>query len=327
MAYQQRFFLFALGLFLCLSTQVSAATPKKYSTQTGMPTMSAPTSKTTSKKIVREKVLLSSKAQRKAPKTVIPAPKVNGVPIYANALLVVDQSNHQVLLTKNPQQVMPLASLTKLMTAMVLEDAKLSDDEVITIGEEDIDLIKNSHSRLMVGLPLRRADALLLALMASDNRAAHALGRHYPGGVSAFVMAMNQKAAMLGMHQTRFVDPTGLSPNNVSSPNDIVLLVNAASQYENLRNFSTMPSALVHIGEQTLAFHNTNPLIKNSSDLLNIKLSKTGHINEAGFCLAFLAMVNAKPITVVIMAAKSKSKRFQDMMHVAEYIRKHVSTL
>lgn len=312
-------FLLSWGIVLTAPMQAWGNTPPPKSKQAA-PIQSPQVSATASTK----KLAATKKPMRPkrviVRKPIIPAEEIQGVPIYSSALLVVDQSNNTVLMNKNAQQVMPLASLTKLMTAMVVLDSGLANDEVINIDDADVDWLKNSRSRLYVGLQLRRADALLLALMSSENRAAHALARFSPGGMPAFIMSMNQKAAILGMHQTHFDDPTGLSPTNVSSPRDIAILVHAANQYPTIRQYSTTSSAIMHVGERALKFSNTNPIIKNDSDLLDIQLSKTGHTNEAGFCLAFSALVGAKPITVVMMAAASKAKRFRDLVNIAEFV-------
>jgi D-alanyl-D-alanine endopeptidase (penicillin-binding protein 7) len=242
------------------------------------------------------------------------------IPMYSQAMVVLDANTGKALLTRNPNQVLPMASLTKLMTAMVIEDAGLSPEDPITISEEDVDHIKNTQSRLDIGLRLRRADAMLLALMSSENRAAHAIARNYPGGIPAFVMGMNQKAAMLGMLSTHFVDPTGLSPLNVSTPNDLAKLVQAASLHSRIREFSTKHAAQLLLEGGAVEFRNTNPEVLHSNGLMNITLSKTGYIREAGFCLAFAALVNARPVTVVMMAANTKRNRLIDMRNLGKFL-------
>ncbi|MDR2679091.1 MAG: peptidase, partial [Zoogloeaceae bacterium] len=209
----------------------------------------------------------------------------NGDPstLGSAAVLVMDQINGKVLLEKNPDMVSSIASISKLMTAMVVLDAKPDMEEVITIGEEDVDYRKGTHSRLQIGTSMTRDTALLLALMSSENRAANALGRHYPGGLAAFVAAMNRKARALGLRYTHFEEPTGLSSNNVSTPRELSILAAAAHRYPKIREYSTMAQAQLDVGVSVLTFNNTNALVKNPD--WRIGLSKTGYISEAGRCL------------------------------------------
>jgi len=203
--------------------------------------------------------------------------------LSANAALVIDQNTNEVLLSKNEKAVMPIASLTKLMTGLLVTDAKLPMDEEITITQDDVDTYKGTGSRLTVGTHLTRGELMHLALMSSENRAAHALGRTYPGGIDRFVQLMNQRAAELGMHDTRYVEPTGLSSDNRSSAHDLALLVQTAYQRPLLRELTTSPSYTVEAGRRQLQFHNSNRLVSNPS--WDINLQKTGFINEAGRCL------------------------------------------
>src|SRR5436190_2389683 len=206
----------------------------------------------------------------------------------ANAL-VFDAAAQRSIYAKAADEVTPIASLTKLMTAMVVLDAAQADDELIAVQNEDFDFLKGSKSRLRMGAELPRREMLRLALMSSENRAASSLARTYPGGTPAFVAAMNAKAAELGMTHTRYADPTGLSAQNVSTANDLAILVAAAAEYPQIRDFSTTGSHYVEVQPtgQILGFNNTNNLVKN--DKWDIKLSKTGYIREAGKCLVMLA--------------------------------------
>jgi D-alanyl-D-alanine endopeptidase (penicillin-binding protein 7) len=196
---------------------------------------------------------------------------------------VEDQMTGECLIQKQAGAIMPIASITKLMTAMVVLDAKMDLEESITIASEDVDKLRHSHSHLPVNTRLTRGDALLLALMASENRAAHALGRTYPGGPGAFVAAMNAKAMSLGLVETHFIDPTGIHCGNVSSARDLARMVDAAYQYSIIREDTTRKEATIRSSRRTIHFHNTNHLIGNPR--WEIGLSKTGFIDEAGRCL------------------------------------------
>jgi len=199
--------------------------------------------------------------------------------LKSSVALVVDQDTNQVLFSKNPLAVLPIASITKLMTAMVVTEAGLDLDEPITVTADDIDTEKGSRSRLKVGTQLSRGEMLHLALMASENRAANALGRHFPGGLQAFVAAMNATAQRLGMSDTRYVEPTGLSSQNRSSARDLTLLVKAAYAHPLIRDLSTSPEAEFEVGSRPQQFRNTNGLVRNPA--WEIGLQKTGYIAEA----------------------------------------------
>jgi len=239
--------------------------------------------------------------------------------LKSSVALVLDADTNEVLFSKNPQAVLPIASLTKLMTAVVVTDAKLPLNEPITVTDEDIDTEKNSRSRLRVGTTLSREEMLHLALMASENRAAHALGRAYPGGLDAFVAAMNRKAQDLGMHDTHYVEPTGLSSSNQSSARDLAVLVNAAHQVPLLREYSTTPSLEVELGRRQVQFHTTDRLVSNPS--WDIGLQKTGFINEAGQCLVMQAQMAGRKLIMVLLDSTGKYSRIAD----AERIRKWVT--
>ncbi len=232
---------------------------------------------------------------------------------------VVDQDTNEVLFSKNAQAVQPIASITKLMTALVVMDAAQPLDEVLAISEEDIDTEKGSHSRLSVGTQLTRGEMLHLALMSSENRAAHALGRHYPGGLAAFVDAMNHRAAGLGMIDTHYVEPTGLSSGNRSSARDLVLLVKEAHQQPLLRELSTSQEALVQVGSRALQYRNTNGLVR--SPQWEIGLQKTGYIAEAGRCLVMQAQLAGRKLIMVLLDSAGKYTRIGD----AERIRRWLS--
>ena len=232
---------------------------------------------------------------------------------------VVDQDTDEVLFSKNAQSVQPIASITKLMTALVVMDAAQRLDEVLTISEEDIDTEKGSHSRLSVGTQLTRGEMLHLALMSSENRAANALGRHYPGGLGAFVDAMNTRAATLGMIDTHYVEPTGLSSRNRSSARDLVLLVKEAHQQPLLRELSTSHEAQVQVGRRALQYRNTNGLVR--SPQWEIGLQKTGYIAEAGRCLVMQAQLAGRKLIMVLLDSAGKYTRIGD----AERIRRWLS--
>ncbi len=232
--------------------------------------------------------------------------------------LVVDQDTDQVLLAKNPQAVLPIASITKLMTALVVTEAGLPHEETLSITQEDIDTEKGSRSRLAVGTQLTRGEMLHLALMSSENRAAHALGRHYPGGLPAFVEAMNRKAAELGMADTHYVEPTGLSSQNRSSAHDLTLLVKAAYEHPIIRELSTSPEAQVAVGRRQLQFHTTNRLVTNPS--WDIGLQKTGYISEAGRCLVMQAQLAGRKLIMVLLDSAGKYSRIGDAERIRRWL-------
>ena len=245
---------------------------------------------------------------------------IDPLDLKSNAALVLDQDTHEVLFSKNSKAVLPIASLTKLMTALVVIEANLPLDEVLTITAEDIDTEKGSRSRLNVGTQLTREEMLHLALMSSENRAANALGRHYPGGASAFVMEMNRKASELGLLDTKYVEPTGLSSLNQSSARDLATLVAAAHQHQIIRELSTSPGYLVEINRRRQQFKNTNGLVNSPS--WDIGLQKTGYISEAGRCLVMQTKLAGRKLIMVLLDSAGKYSRIGD----AERIRKWVET-
>ncbi|QDX79982.1 D-alanyl-D-alanine endopeptidase [Denitratisoma sp. DHT3] len=234
------------------------------------------------------------------------------------AALVQDQTTGAILFEKNAGAVVPIASITKLMTAMVALDAKPGLEETLSIGDDDVDTLKGTHSRLRVGTELSRENMLRLALMSSENRAASALSRHYPGGRAAFVAAMNRKAQALGLTDTHFEDPTGLTAANVSSARDLTKMVAAAHQYPLIREFSTTSEYQVPLGRRTETFRNTNMLVRTGN--WDIGLSKTGFINEAGRCLVMQAWLNNKPTIIVLLDSWGKFTRIGDANRIKRWI-------
>lgn len=238
--------------------------------------------------------------------------------LKSSVALVVDQETKEVLYSKNDQAVLPIASLTKLMTGLIITDAQLPMEEVITITQDDVDIEKHSGSRLRVGTQLSRRELLHLALMASENRAASALGRTYPGGIAVFVELMNAKALMLGMNDTVYVEPTGLSSKNQSSARDLAILVNVASEDPMMREYSTSAGYQVAVGKRTLRFNNTNRLVKNPA--WEIGLQKTGYISEAGQCLVMQARVAGRKLIMVFLDSAGKFSRLGDAERVRRWI-------
>lgn len=238
--------------------------------------------------------------------------------LKAAAALVLDAHSNEVLLGKNEQAVLPIASLTKLMTGLLVLEAGQPLDESITITEADVDRLKGSRSRLPVGTTMSRGELLHLALMSSENRAAHALGRSYPGGLQAFVSAMNARAQLLGMGQTRFVEPTGLSSNNQSSARDLAMLVAKAASHPLLSRLSTSTGHEVALDEQILQYRNTNALV--FAPDWRIGLQKTGFISEAGQCLVMHTQVAERELIMVFLAADSKPSRLADAERVREWV-------
>ena len=239
--------------------------------------------------------------------------------LKSSAVLVIDQTDGRPLFAKNIDNVVPIASITKLMNAMVVLDAALPMDERIAISEADKDMIKGSRSRLNVGTVLTRRELLQLALMASENRAAEALTRVYPGGSRSFVAAMNQKAVELGMWRTRFVDGTGLSSDNVSTAQDLTKMVAAAYKYPLIRDFSTDTGLVVYgTRGRTMNYHNSNRLV--GSPQWDIGLSKTGYISEAGRCLVMQAKIANKPVIIVLLDSWGKMTRIGDANRIKRWM-------
>jgi len=241
--------------------------------------------------------------------------------LKSSVALVMDQDTREVLFSKNDSAVLPIASLTKLMTGLVVSEAKLPMDETIIITQDDVDTEKGSGSRLRVGTTLPRGEALHLALMSSENRAANALGRTFPGGMGTFVALMNAKARALGMHNTSYVEPTGLSSRNQSSANDLAKLVSIAYHDPLLREFSTSPGHQVAVGNRTLQYNNTNRLLKNPD--WDIGLQKTGYISEAGQCLVMQVKISGRKLIMVFLDSAGKLSRIGDAERVRRWVESH----
>ncbi len=238
--------------------------------------------------------------------------------LKSSVALVVDQDTQEVLFRKNDLAVLPIASITKLMTGLLVSEAKLPMDEMITITQDDVDMEKGSSSRLRVGTELSRGELLHLALMSSENRAANALGRSYPGGLPVFVGLMNARAKALGMIDTRYVEPTGLSSKNQSSARDLATLVSFAYGDPTLRELSTSTGHQVEVGSRTLQYNNTNRLVKNPS--WDIGLQKTGYISEAGQCLVMQAKVAGRKLIMVFLDSAGKLSRLGDAERVKRWV-------
>ena len=290
----------------------------------------APRKGTVAKKVVGKRVVRSFAASRRhSIVSIVPARPSFGqlaglhsvqdhLDLKSSAALVIDQETREVLFSKNDSAVLPIASLTKLMTGLIVSEAKLPMDETISITQDDVDTEKHSSSRLRVGAMLTRGELLHLALMSSENRAAHALGRTFPGGLDSFVALMNAKAKMLGMKDTRYVEPTGLSSNNQSSAHDLATLVTSAYTDPVLREYTTSPGHQVAVGNRTLHFNNTNRLVKNPD--WDIGLQKTGYISEAGQCLVMQAKIAGRKLIMVFLDSAGKLSRIGDAERVRRWV-------
>lgn len=244
--------------------------------------------------------------------------------LNSSVALVIDQETREVLFRKNDHAVLPIASLTKLMTGLVISEAQLPMAELIAITQADVDTEKGSSSRLAVGTVLSRGDLLHLAMMSSENRAAHALGRSFPGGVETFVSRMNARAKALGMSDTRYVEPTGLSSRNQSSASDLAVLVGAAYKEPALRELSTSHGREIEVGHRTLQYNNTNRLVKSAQ--WDIGLQKTGYISEAGQCLVMQAQVAGRKLIMVFLDSTGKLSRIADAERVRRWVEKSSGT-
>jgi D-alanyl-D-alanine endopeptidase (penicillin-binding protein 7) len=230
--------------------------------------------------------------------------------LNSSAALIVDADTHEILLGKNDHAVLPIASLTKLMTALIIAESGLAMNETLTISNADVDRLKNSGSRLAVGARLTRQQALHLSLMSSENRAAHALARTYPGGVRQFVELMNERAQQLGMLDTQFVDPTGLSSGNQSSARDVAILAQVTNQVPSIRRFSTAASYELPVGRYVIPYRNSNRLV--DRDQWDISLQKTGFIREAGRCVVMHVNVAGRNLIMVLLDAQNTNARAGD---------------
>ena len=321
-------------------TQSSVAVAKRSSVKTVRVARLSKESKTSRvlavSKVSKANVSAKSRAALRPVAAIIPAipsfgelAGLHGAPdalaLKSSVALVIDQDTREVLFSKNDQAVLPIASITKLMTGVVINEARLPMDEEITITQDDVDTEKRSRSRLTVGSTLSRGELLHLALMSSENRAAHALGRTYPGGMPTFVAMMNAKAKGLGMKDTRYVEPTGLSSDNQSSARDLATLVNAAYNEPTLRELTTSQGYQVEIGSRIMQFNNTNRLVKNPD--WDIGLQKTGFINEAGQCLVLQAKVAGRKLIMVFLDSAGKLSRIADAERVRHWVEaNHVMT-
>lgn len=293
----------------------------------GKTTAAQSSSKKKIAKAAHSKRIKQASIKKSSRKSVATAPRVPNEPdfdalglpnVKSASVLVQDQISGEVLFERNSDAVVPIASITKLMTAMVALDARPALDEVLVVSEEDIDQLKGTRSRLAVGTRLTREEMLHLALMSSENRASSALSRHYPGGQRAFIAAMNQKAIELGLADTRFFDSTGLDPHNVSSARDLAKMVAASSTYPLIREFSTTRDGSFAVKGKTLHFNNTNALVSSSD--WEIALQKTGFTNEAGKCLVMQAWLNQKPVVIVLLDSWGRLTRIGDANRIRRWV-------
>src|SRR5580700_10988248 len=243
--------------------------------------------------------------------------------LRSSSALVLDSTHSSVLYSRKADVSAPIASITKLMTVLVVADAGLPLDEPIQLTTEDRIVGKGASSRLVLGTTLTRGDLLHLALMSSENRAAHALGRNYPGGIPAFARAMNEKAQSLGMTASHFVEPTGLSSDNVASPEDLSRLVMAAAQNPTIRDFSTDTEHSVRVGRRMVEFRTTDALVRNPA--WNIIVQKTGYITEAGRCLVMQAVIGGRNVVIVLLNSFGKYTRVADAVRMRKWIEARMS--
>lgn len=242
----------------------------------------------------------------------------DGPDLRSSSALVLDATHSSVLYSRKADVSAPIASITKLMTVLVVADAGLPLDEPIQLTAEDRIVGKGAPSRLVLGTTLTRGDLIHLALMSSENRAAHALGRNYPGGLPAFVDAMNAKARKLGMTSAHFVDPAGLSCDNVASAEDLSKLVMAASENPVIREYSTDRGYAVRVGRRMLEYRNTNSLVSNPT--WNIIVQKTGYISEAGRCLVMQAVIQGRTVVIVLLNSVGKNTRVADAVRIRRWM-------
>ena len=249
----------------------------------------------------------------------------NHLNLKSQSAFILNAQNGHVVYDKNADKVAPIASITKLMTAMVILDARLSPNEIITIDNADVDKLKHTASRLRVGSSYPRHELLRLTLMSSENRAAAALARTYPGGTTAFVNAMNQKAQQIGMQNSRFIDSTGLSSDNVSTARDLAKLVAASNRYVVIRDFSTTSQHSVSAANKRgqLQYVNSNSLVRNQN--WEIDVSKTGYLNEAGRCLVMQANISGQPVVIVLLNSWGKNTRIGDANRIKKWLESNQS--
>ena len=319
-----RFWLFALAVIFAVGAMANApaiaANKDKQQAKSTTKTATKTSAKTSKKpKTVRVTVTRSTEPVVPARPSLATALGLRGqhddLNLKSSVAMVVNQDTKEVYFEKNPSVSLPIASITKLMTAMVVLDSKMPLDETLVINSEDVQIYRTS--RLAGGTVLTREEALLLALMSSENRAAYTLGRNYPGGVSAFVGAMNRKAKELGMDHSHFADPTGLMSENVATAEDLTRMLSAAYQYKTIREFSTWPDLTMVIAKRPQKFLNTNRLVRSGD--MNIGLQKTGFINAAGKCLVMQARVNNTPLLLVFLDSVGTQSRFADAVRVRDW--------
>ena len=316
---------FITFLFLCAPVEEASAQSADQTTD-----QAAPAANSNSPVVKKAANSPKSKARRKSNKAVVVAEKSSmgdleglrttqdPLDLQSNVAFVVDQENSQVLFEKNANVSLPIASITKLMTSLVVLEANQDMDEVIEVTTADIDTEKGTGSRLKFGAKLKRSDMLHIALMSSENRAASALGRNYPGGLQACVEAMNAKAKSLGMMDTHYVDSTGLSSQNMASAQDLAKLVNAAYSQPLIRQYSTDTKYAVHPGGRVLEYVSSNRLTSSSD--WEIGLQKTGYISEAGRCLVMQAMIEGRAVVMVFLDSKGKYSRFADASRMRKWL-------
>ena len=308
----------AIGAAVLLYLPTVAAADSKQRVRTTYSKASAPTTVGVTYPRLSAAVTPARKKAR-TPRLVTKTPGNGDLQLDSSAVLVADFSDGRTLFAKNTRSVTPIASITKLMTAMVVLDAELPLTEPIQIEIADFDFVKHTRSRLGMGTTLSRRELLRLALMSSENRAAAALGRAYPGGIHAFTAAMNHKAAALGMPNTRFVDSSGLSSSNVSTAQDLAKMVQAAYAYPLIREFTTTSALEVEsLPGHHVQYANSNGLVRNST--WEIGLSKTGYIRQAGRCLVMQAKIAARPVIIVLLDASNSRSRTADAIRIKDWL-------
>ena len=335
-AFNSRSLMFALciaiGALFSVGGQVAYAQSAKSGKSVKQVSASSSVKASARKEVRKKRVVRASSKKSKVRASVrrravvpVSAARIQGLNKVSDPLrlgssvaFVVDQDTNEVLFSKNESAVLPIASITKLMTGLIVNDANLDLDETIRITKDDIDRVKGSSSRLRIGTELTRGEALHLALMSSENRAAHALARTFPGGEDAFVANMNAKAALLGMHETSYVDPTGLSSKNQSSARDLAVLVSVAYERPLLRELSTTESYSVLSGRRRLEYRNSNGLVRNDS--WDIGLQKTGYIREAGRCLVMQVSIAERNLIMVFLDSNGKYTRLADAKRIRKWI-------
>ena len=317
--------LLATSLVLASYSTFSFSEVTKHAVKSGSSVASKSASNGKAKAKVKKQAVHSGKKELKQHRnTKVHAASVDTgsgpLKLQSSSAMVFDEQSNTPLFVKNSNNPQSIASITKLMTAMVVLDANLQMDEVIAVDYNDVDTLRGSSSRLAVGTALSRGEMLRLALMSSENRAASALARHYPGGTAAFVMAMNRKAFTLGMRHTQFVDSTGLRAENVSTAEDLVKMVTAGYRYETIREYTTTAAHDVGVpgSRHNIEFKNTNVLVRNKE--WDIGLSKTGFISEAGRCLVMQVNIASKPMIIVLLDSIGKYTRIEDANRIKRWV-------